>query len=134
MSHSCASKFHQHNTRQGRDLGGNIDQRVQSVNPCPACPCRARRMLGNFPPFMLVRFDLLLKHWYHRSQVAGVLFLLQIITPFSVYYNTQLIFRKMELWRLVTNFLYFGSLGGFFFPCNPTSKDKGDLCVGTQDP
>lgn len=36
---------------------------------------------------------------------------MEIITPFNVYYNTQLIFRKYELWRLVTNFLYFGSLG-----------------------
>lgn len=35
----------------------------------------------------------------------------QIITPFNVYYNTNLIFRKGEVWRLLTNFFFFGSLG-----------------------
>ena len=34
---------------------------------------------------------------------------MDLISPFSVYFNTKLIFRG-ELWRLVTNFLYFGSL------------------------
>ncbi|GBF90363.1 der1-like family protein [Raphidocelis subcapitata] len=36
---------------------------------------------------------------------------LEIITPFNVYYNTSLIFRKGEVWRLLTNFFFFGSLG-----------------------
>lgn len=35
----------------------------------------------------------------------------QIITPFNVYYNTSLIFRRGEVWRLLTNFFFFGSLG-----------------------
>ena len=35
----------------------------------------------------------------------------QIITPFNVYFNPRYIYQKMELWRLVTNFLYFGTLG-----------------------
>ena len=35
----------------------------------------------------------------------------QLISPFTVYYNTRLIFREFQLWRLVTNFLFFGSLG-----------------------
>jgi hypothetical protein len=35
----------------------------------------------------------------------------QIITPFNVYFNTNLIFRKGEVWRLLTNFFFFGSLG-----------------------
>ena len=34
---------------------------------------------------------------------------MELISPFSVYFNTKLIFRG-ELWRLVTNFLFFGSL------------------------
>jgi len=36
---------------------------------------------------------------------------LEVITPFNVYFNSRLIFQKLELWRLLTNFLYFGSLG-----------------------
>lgn len=41
----------------------------------------------------------------------------QIITPFSVYFNTKLIFQQLQIWRLLTNFLYFGSLGAP--PCLP---------------
>ena len=29
-----------------------------------------------------------------------------------IYFNPRLIFQNMELWRLFTNFLFFGSLGG----------------------
>ena len=36
---------------------------------------------------------------------------MQIITPYNVYFNAKLIFQKKELWRLATNFLYFGNLG-----------------------
>jgi Derlin-2/3 len=36
---------------------------------------------------------------------------MQIITPFNIYFNWKLIFQKYELWRLFTNFFYFGSLG-----------------------
>lgn len=35
----------------------------------------------------------------------------QIITPFNVYYNAKLIFQKGEVWRLLTNFFFFGNLG-----------------------
>ncbi|GFH24335.1 derlin [Haematococcus lacustris] len=35
---------------------------------------------------------------------------LEIITPYNVYYNTKLIFGKGEVWRLVTNFFFFGQL------------------------
>jgi hypothetical protein len=37
----------------------------------------------------------------------------QLISPFNVYFNTQLIFRHFQLWRLFTNFLFFGSLGAW---------------------
>ena len=40
--------------------------------------------------------------------------LLQVITPVMIYFNPRLIFQNMELWRLFTNFLFFGSLGGAF--------------------
>lgn len=36
---------------------------------------------------------------------------LQIITPFSIYFNARFIYQKWELWRLLTNFMFFGSLG-----------------------
>mmetsp|Transcript_11759 Transcript_11759/g.20937 ORF Transcript_11759/g.20937 Transcript_11759/m.20937 type:complete len:244 (+) Transcript_11759:251-982(+) len=36
---------------------------------------------------------------------------LEIITPYNVYYNTKLIFSKGEVWRLFTNFFFFGNLG-----------------------
>jgi len=41
----------------------------------------------------------------------------QIITPFHIYFNTYFIFQKLELWRLLTNFLYFGSLSESPIPC-----------------
>nr|XP_020654782.1 uncharacterized protein LOC110081966 [Pogona vitticeps] len=49
--------------------------------------------------------------------VCGVCLLqqLELITPFQLYFNPDLIFRKFQLWRLVTNFLFFGPLGFSFF-------------------
>jgi hypothetical protein len=35
----------------------------------------------------------------------------QVITPFNVYFNAHLIFKKGEVWRLLTNFFFFGNLG-----------------------
>jgi Derlin-2/3 len=35
----------------------------------------------------------------------------QIITPYNIYFNAWLILQKLELWRLFTNFFFFGSLG-----------------------
>ena len=37
---------------------------------------------------------------------------LQIITPFTIYFNARFIYQRWELWRLFTNFMFFGSLGG----------------------
>ncbi|KAK3084358.1 hypothetical protein FSP39_012158 [Pinctada imbricata] len=36
---------------------------------------------------------------------------LDIITPFQIYFNPDLIFKKYQIWRLVTNFMYFGPIG-----------------------
>lgn len=36
---------------------------------------------------------------------------LDIITPFQLYFNPDLIFRQYQLWRLFTNFLFFGTIG-----------------------
>jgi len=36
---------------------------------------------------------------------------LEMVSPFQIYFNPDLIFRKLQLWRLVTNFLYFGTVG-----------------------
>lgn len=36
---------------------------------------------------------------------------MQLITPFNIYFNYRMIIQGRELWRIVTNFFYFGSLG-----------------------
>eukprot|EP00271_Cylindrocystis_brebissonii_P020769 TRINITY_DN703_c1_g3_i1.p1 TRINITY_DN703_c1_g3~~TRINITY_DN703_c1_g3_i1.p1 ORF type:complete len:235 (+),score=32.65 TRINITY_DN703_c1_g3_i1:235-939(+) len=36
---------------------------------------------------------------------------LEVISPFSVYFNARLIYQKFQLWRLVTNFFFFGHIG-----------------------
>ncbi|MBN3291091.1 DERL2 protein, partial [Polypterus senegalus] len=36
---------------------------------------------------------------------------LEIITPFQLYFNPDLIFSKFQIWRLITNFLFFGPVG-----------------------
>mmetsp|Transcript_19954 Transcript_19954/g.29871 ORF Transcript_19954/g.29871 Transcript_19954/m.29871 type:complete len:233 (+) Transcript_19954:96-794(+) len=33
---------------------------------------------------------------------------LDLVSPFSLYFNANLIFRKFQLWRLFTNFFFFG--------------------------
>ncbi|KAM6298065.1 derlin-3-like [Aegotheles albertisi] len=40
---------------------------------------------------------------------------LELLTPFQLYFNPDLIFRKFQIWRLITNFLFFGPLGFSFF-------------------
>ncbi|KAL0979549.1 hypothetical protein UPYG_G00186440 [Umbra pygmaea] len=39
---------------------------------------------------------------------------LEVITPFQLYFNPDLIIRRYQIWRLITNFLFFGSLGFSF--------------------
>lgn len=34
----------------------------------------------------------------------------QVISPFHIYFNARLIWKKMELWRLLSNFCYFGPM------------------------
>ena len=63
-----------------------------------------------------------LEQWYRQMPVVTRSYLtlsflttagcaLELISPFSVYYNSNLIFRKGQVWRLATNFFFFGSLG-----------------------
>ena len=33
---------------------------------------------------------------------------LELVSPFSLYFNFKLIFHEGEVWRLITNFLFFG--------------------------
>lgn len=40
---------------------------------------------------------------------------LELITPFQLYFNPELIFQRYQLWRLITNFLFFGTIGFNFF-------------------
>ncbi|XP_068127662.1 derlin-3 isoform X2 [Hyperolius riggenbachi] len=37
-----------------------------------------------------------------------------IISPFHLYFNPELIFKRLQIWRLLTNFLYFGDMGFSF--------------------
>ncbi|XP_061586624.1 derlin-3 isoform X1 [Cololabis saira] len=39
---------------------------------------------------------------------------LEVITPFQLNFNPELIIRRYQLWRLITSFLFFGSLGVSF--------------------
>lgn len=34
-----------------------------------------------------------------------------LVRPLSLYYSPSLVFSKGEVWRIVTNFLYFGDIG-----------------------
>uniref|UniRef100_A0A2K5E0M5 Derlin n=1 Tax=Aotus nancymaae TaxID=37293 RepID=A0A2K5E0M5_AOTNA len=36
---------------------------------------------------------------------------LELITPFQLYFNPELIFKHFQIWRLITNFLFFGPVG-----------------------
>ncbi|TDH13225.1 hypothetical protein EPR50_G00055160 [Perca flavescens] len=38
----------------------------------------------------------------------------EVITPFQLYFNPDLIIRRYQIWRLITSFLFFGSLGFSF--------------------
>ncbi|XP_037014612.1 derlin-3 isoform X4 [Artibeus jamaicensis] len=40
---------------------------------------------------------------------------LELLSPFQLYFNPHLVFRKFQIWRLLTNFLFFGPLGFSFF-------------------
>ncbi|XP_073530715.1 derlin-2-like isoform X1 [Phyllobates terribilis] len=40
---------------------------------------------------------------------------MELVSPLQIYFNPDLIFKKLQIWRLVTNFLYFGELGFSFF-------------------
>mmetsp|Transcript_26645 Transcript_26645/g.86271 ORF Transcript_26645/g.86271 Transcript_26645/m.86271 type:complete len:276 (-) Transcript_26645:1296-2123(-) len=42
------------------------------------------------------------------SFLTTALCALDVVSPFSLYYDSALIFQRWELWRLVSNFLFFG--------------------------
>ncbi|KAG9487433.1 hypothetical protein GDO78_007337 [Eleutherodactylus coqui] len=39
---------------------------------------------------------------------------MDLVTPFQIYFNPTLIFKRLQIWRLLTSFLYFGELGFSF--------------------
>merc|ERR1719401_465360 len=51
------------------------------------------------------------------SATLMILCTLDMLSPFSLYLNWQLIIYELQLWRLVTCFLFFGTFGLPFF-CN----------------
>lgn len=51
-----------------------------------------------------------------RAYVSGAFIVtascsLDLVSPFSLYFNLNLVFQKAQVWRLFTNFFFFGSLG-----------------------
>merc|ERR1712023_124184 len=63
-----------------------------------------------------------LEEWYKQMPVVTRTYLtlaflttvgcaLELISPYTVYFNRRLTLEKMQLWRLVTNFFFFGALG-----------------------
>lgn len=64
--------------------------------------------------------------WYRRVPVVSRLYLtcsvlttaacaLELVSPFTLYFNYRLIVEKGQFWRLLTNFLFFGQFGPDFF-------------------
>lgn len=43
--------------------------------------------------------------------ITTILVQLDLVSPFQLYFNPTLIFRHYQLWRLVTTFLFFGTIG-----------------------
>ncbi|CBI23509.3 unnamed protein product, partial [Vitis vinifera] len=39
---------------------------------------------------------------------------LDIISPYNLYLNPKLVVKQYEVWRLITNFLYFRKMGNLF--------------------
>lgn len=39
---------------------------------------------------------------------------LEVVTPFQLYFNPNLIFKELQLWRLITSFCFFGTFGFSF--------------------
>ncbi|XP_037679517.1 derlin-3 isoform X2 [Choloepus didactylus] len=52
---------------------------------------------------------------YTAACVLTTAAVLEFLSPFQLYFNPHLVFRKFQVWRLVTNFLFFGPLGFSFF-------------------
>ena len=85
-----------------------------------ACTASARARPRAHPP--APRAPLPLQEWYYavppitRAYVTGAIVVtgsctLELVSPFSLYFNLRLVFVKLQLWRLVTNFFFFGALG-----------------------
>nr|XP_023502782.1 derlin-3 isoform X2 [Equus caballus] len=52
---------------------------------------------------------------YTAACVLTTAAVLELLSPFQLYFNPHLVLRKFQVWRLVTNFLFFGPLGFSFF-------------------
>ena len=63
-----------------------------------------------------------IEEWYKQMPIVTRTYLtlaflttvgcaLELISPYTVYFNRRLIVEKLQLWRLLTNFFFFGNLG-----------------------
>ncbi|KAF6263578.1 Der1-like family-domain-containing protein [Scenedesmus sp. NREL 46B-D3] len=59
----------------------------------------------------VLQLPIITRYYVTLSFLTTAACALEIITPFNVYFNSHLIFKKGEIWRLLTNFFFFGNLG-----------------------
>lgn len=63
---------------------------------------------------------------------------LEVISPFSLYFNLKLVVFQLQLWRFVTNFVFFGAPGidflfhMFFLARCPLHVSDATLCCPTH--
>lgn len=57
--------------------------------------------------------DMNSKQWISSRNIMILFFFqqLELVSPFQLYFNPILIFKKYQLWRLITTFLFFGAIG-----------------------
>ncbi|XP_019618806.1 PREDICTED: derlin-2-like [Branchiostoma belcheri] len=58
-----------------------------------------------------LQMPLITRAYTTASVLTTIAVQLDIITPFQLYFNPDLILYQYQVWRLVTNFLFFGTIG-----------------------
>ena len=83
---------------------------------------RAPARLPGSPQAPTSRLASCAQEWFYgvppitRSYVTGAILVtascsLELVSPFSLYFNLKLVLFKFQVWRLFTNFFFFGALG-----------------------
>lgn len=64
--------------------------------------------MANTPQEWFENLPLITKSYLTAAVLTTALITFGTITPYQIYLDFNLIFKKFEIWRLVTNFLFFG--------------------------